>query len=492
MNPKFEDFRIARRVRKLNLWVQIALGVLLYLGLNFAASRHYERWDLSENLKNSLSPESVAYVKNLRAPVEIFAIVSQTRKDNESLAVARDFVSLFRQYEYVSNKNAGVSARLVNAHIENRKAEELAARFGGDLEDCVIVACGSKFKRIPIVEFYNIEDGRRMDFRGESLISSAILDVSAGKDTKIYFVKGHGEMSIKNASSSRGLSEFAGALEARNYKLDELDLNEAKQVPEDADLVVIAGAEAAFLPREIDALRKYLLKSNGRGMAFLPMGSLNGLEDIFYEWGIMSDDMLVLDSIGDYEASSGDLIARSFPAKPHPIAKYLIAAGMPVQFGSVRPVRQDLGAPIDDTLKLSPIILSGKTSWAEKSYARGGAQKYDDSVDLAGPLSLAMIATRAGGGELGLNIPGGKLAVFGDENFIANKWFNRLGNSKLAMNAVNWLLEENNMLNIPPKALKTYSLTLSQKEIAAIAWRFAALPGAILLICFAVFLARRR
>lgn len=492
MNGKFEDFKITTRVRSLNLWIQILLGIALYAGLNFAASRHYQRFDMSENRRNSLSPESVAYVKNLRKPVEIYAVVSMGRSDNESAAIVRDFNTLFRQYEYASNKTAPVSAKFVNAHIENKRAEELAARFGSDLEECVIVASGNKFKRIPILEFYGVEDGARRDFKGESLISSAILNVSAGRDTKIYFLKGHGEMSVKSANGARGLSEYASVLAARNYKVEELDLSETKEVPDDADMVVVAGAKSTFLPREIDALRKYLLKSNGRGIFFLEMGSLLGLEDILYEWGIMSDDMLVLDSGGDYESASGDLIARSFPKNPHPIVKYLIDSGTPVQFGSTRPVRPDLGSPIDETLKISPIVLGGPTSWGEKSYARGGMQKYDEASDLAGPFPLAMVATRTAGGELGLNIPGGKLAVFGDENFVANKWFNRLGNSKLALNVVDWMFEENNRLNIPPRPLKTFSLTLSQSDAFALAWRFLSIPAAILLLCMVVFAARRR
>ena len=450
------------------------------------------RWDISENARNSLSPESVAYVKNLNAPVEIYAVVSMGRQDNESASVVRDFNTLFRQYEYVSSKKAPIKARFVNAYIENKRAEELVARFGNDLDECVIVASGNKFKKIPILSFYTMEDGMKKDFKGEGLISSAILNVSASKETKIYFVRGHDEMSIKSANNARGLSEFASVLTSRNYKLEELDISSTKEVPADEDLIVIAGAKSTFLPREIDAIRKYLLKSNGKCIVFLEMGSLLGLEDVFFEWGIMSDDMLILDASGDYESSTGDLIARSFPQNPHPIAKYLVDSNMPVQFGSTRPVRADAGSPIDDTLKVAPIILSGTSSWAEKSYTRGGSQQYDELFDLTGPLSLAMVATRASGDDLGVKIPGGKLVVFGDENFIANKWFNRLGNSKLALNAVDWIFEENNMLNIPPRPLNTFSLTLSQADALALAWRFALIPFAVLLLCIAIFASRRR
>ena len=95
MNPRFEDFKVTTRVRRLNLWLQILLGILLYAGLNFLAARHYSRWDVSENRRNSLSPESVAYVKNLREPVEIYAVVSMGRNDAESAAIVRDFNTPF-------------------------------------------------------------------------------------------------------------------------------------------------------------------------------------------------------------------------------------------------------------------------------------------------------------------------------------------------------------------------------------------------------------
>lgn len=489
---KFDDFKTTSVVRRLNLWAQIVLGVTLYLGLNFLAARHYQKWDFSENRKNSLSPESVAYVRNLKAPVEIFAIVSQYAKDNEEVSVLRDLRSILKQYEYNSLKSAPVKSHFVNAHIENKKAEELASRFGSDLENSVVVASGNRFKRIPIVDFYDIEAGKRTNFKGEQLLSSAILSVSSGKTPTIYFLKGHGELSPDDSSLSRGLSEFAGALSRRNYNIEELDLSKSSQIPENADMIIIAGARATMLPNEIDQLRKYLLKDNGRMAIFLDMGSLNGLEDVLFDWGIMSDDMLILDTSGDYESAGGDLIARSFPQKAHPISRYLIDADMPVQFGSVRPVRPDMGAPIDDTLKLDPLILSGNSSWAEKSYARGGRQVYDSATDLEGPLPLAMIASRSGGKDLGLNIPGGKLAVFGDENFIINKWFNRLGNSKLALNTINWMLEENTMLNIPSRQISLYTITLSHNQIMALALRYMSLPAAILLLALIVSFARRR
>ena len=485
-----DDFKVTTRLRKINLWLQIVLGASLLFSLNYIAAKHYVRWDVSEGSKNSISPESSAYVQNLKSPIDIYVVVSTQNTANENSETIKELRAFLSRYEYESKAPNKISVHFVNSILENKKSEDLVKRFGNAIDNGVIVAGKSRFKIIHIAEFYS-SDAENKKFNGETLVTSAILNVSEKKQPKIYFTRGHGELDFNSTNSARGLSEFAAALESRNYKLEQLKLDSAKEVPKDAGMVVIAAPDVPFSPVEVEHLRRYLLKEHGRVLVFLRMGDARGLGDLFYEWGIIADDMQILDSSGDYESVEGDLIARTFPEKSHPVVKYLLASEMPVQFGSVRPVRQDLGAPADGSLKISPLILSSTTSWAEKSYMRGGLQKYDEDADLRGPLPLAIIVSRTGGASYGLNIPGGKLAVFGDENFIANKWFNRLGNSVLAINTVNWMFEDGKMLNIPPRKLKMFSMTVSNNELLGLALRLAMLPLFVLLLGLTVSFIRR-
>ena len=492
MKRRFEDFSFVRRVRKINLACQIALGLLLVVALNFLAARHYYKYDLSENKANSLSPESAAHILNLPEDVEIYSTFTKGERNTRGEQEYRQITALLRRYEYESSfgKNGRIKLRIVDPHFESRLAETLSTKFGKDIDSCVIISAGGKFKKLYSPDLYEISAEDRA-FKGEQAITGAIISVTSPNDKKIYFLKGHGEMSPTDTSPSRGLSEFAAYLKNLNYDVESLDLSVSKQVPEDAGLLIIASPQAAFLPREIDAIRKYLTTAKGKAAIFLDLGSLQGLEEVLFEWGIMSSDMLVLDTSSDYESSDGDLIARRFPQNPHPIVKYLIDAQLPVQFGSVRPVMEDMGAPVDDNLKLFPIILSAETSWGEKSYAQGGAQKYDESTDLRGPLPLAMVASRSGGSELGLTIPGGRVAVFGDDNFIANKRFGRLGNAKLAVNTVNWMFDDNVTLNIAPRKTQTYSLTLSLSDLRNLALKFSLLPLGVGLIGILVYFVRK-
>lgn len=491
-----DDFKFTTRIRKINLWLQIVLGMTLFFSLNYIAAKHYMRWDVSESNKNSISPESSAYIKNLKTPIDIYVVVSTQNTANENSETVKELRAFLSRYEYESKSPNKIRVHFVNSILENRKSEDLAKRFGSAIENSVVVASKERFKIIPISEFYSqgaAGDGEpaHRKFSGEALTTSAILNVSEKKQPKIYFTRGHGELDLKSANSVSGLSEFASALESRNYKLEVLNYNQTKSFPKDADMIIAAAPAVPFSAVEVEHLRRYLMKEHGRVVVFLRMGDACGLGDLFYEWGIMSDNMQVLDSGGDYESAEGDLIARTFPEKSHPIVKYLLAADMPVQFGSVRPVRRDLGAPADGSLEISPLILSSGSSWAEKSYMRGGAQKYDEAADLPGPLPLAIIVNRTGGTSHGLKIPGGKLAVFGDENFIANKWFHRLGNSVLAINTVNWMFEDGKMLNIPPRKMKMFSMTVSNNELLGLGLRLLILPTSILLLGLVVSFVRR-
>ena len=71
-SKKFENFRFVGKIRALNLILQIFLAAVLFVGLNVIASRHYIKCDFSKNMANSLSPESVAYIKNLKSPSKYF------------------------------------------------------------------------------------------------------------------------------------------------------------------------------------------------------------------------------------------------------------------------------------------------------------------------------------------------------------------------------------------------------------------------------------
>ena len=261
-SKKFENFRVVGTFRAINLFLQIFLAATLFIGLNLIASRHYIKYDFSKNRANSLSPESVAYLKTLKKPVEIYLTMrvdsnSGHAANAESKAILKEITRLLELYAYSSSVGGErkVKFAAVDPIVNRKRGDELALRFGRDIENCIIISCEDKNKKLVLSDLYDIEDGKRKNFKGEQAVSSAILSVSSDKENKIYFVKGHGELSYKSLKPNTGLSEFANALSLSGYKLDEVDLNVSKKIPEDADMLVIAAPQTSFLPRELDLVR---------------------------------------------------------------------------------------------------------------------------------------------------------------------------------------------------------------------------------------------
>ena len=55
---------------------------------------------------------------------------------------------------------------------------------------------GERSREIRQAELYEVADNQIVGFRGEKAITSAIIDVSAKDEDKIYFLVGHGEMRL--------------------------------------------------------------------------------------------------------------------------------------------------------------------------------------------------------------------------------------------------------------------------------------------------------
>jgi ABC-type uncharacterized transport system involved in gliding motility auxiliary subunit len=230
-------------------------------------------------------------------------------------------------------------------------------------------------------------------------------------------------------------------------------------------------------------------------MALVNPGEHAGLEDLFYRWGILSDDALVIDPDATDEALQGDMILGAYA--DHPITHFLLQNQLRVRFGPTRPVREDLAAPSDDRRRVTPLLGTTKDSWATRDY-RTGDLKYHKGVDLPGPVSVAALSEQqlmgAGQSSQGVDLPltGGRLLVFGNADFIGNQRFNMLGNSYLFLNTVNYLLDRQNVLNIPPKPPFEFDLNLSRENLSGLAWRFMLPPLFLGLLGFGVYLARRR
>lgn len=491
MNTK-EDFQYTRKTKKISRTLNIILAVSFVLGLNILASKFYFRKDLTENRIYSLSPETLAYIEKLKKPLEIFVTLPSPSSQPESADAYLMISRLLNQYQHVArnNKNSKITIEYVDPFKQLQRAHQIAAQFGVQKENTIIFKSGNNYRQIVPAELYSLNHNGLEEFKGEQVFTSAILNVTGSQKEKIYFLNGHGEMRINDVDPLRGLSELNQLLNTYNIETTQIELNQLPEIPSDANLVIIAAPQTPFLPDEVAQLRRYLSDRNGRLIAFLDPIKQHGLDDLLYEWGILADDMLILDTGMDFKANGGDLILRSFTN--HSITQFLEDHQLAVLTGLSRPVRPDIASPLDPRRTVTPLIWTSKTSWGERSHQTFLTMQFDPNKDLKGPLPVATLAERSVNSQLGINVPGSKFIVFGNSNFIANNRINSLGNRVLFQNTINWAIDLNDLLNIPQKTLKSFQITLSQKDLIRFALGMLTIPSSIACIGLLIFAIRRR
>jgi len=492
MKPsRFNEFSFARRFRTANRTVQILLSLSLIIALNFISANYFKRIDLTKSGAYTLAPESKAYIRELKEPVEIIVTIPK-ESDDKALDIIRDDLNkLLREYEFAGMRDgkAYISVEFVDIYRQRKRAQELATNYNLTKENAIIIASGDKVREISQVGLYEYDNGKVRGFRGEQIFTSAILDVSTKKPEKIYFLVGHGEMRLDDVDALRGLSQLESFLRERSFELATLDLVIDENVPEDASLIVVPSPQASLQPEEVEKLRRYMSDRNGRMVIMIDPGRRHGMDELFFDWGVLAEDTLVKDTGTDYRAQGGDLIIRRFAE--HPITKLLIDYQITALFGSPRSVRTDPASANDSRLQVSQLIGTSENSWAERDYRTQSPAMFDPSRDQMGPVSIATVSSRSSGTELGITIPGGRMIVFGNSDFITNNRLRAFGNHTLFINSINWSLDRTSLLNIPTRRLESYQIVMSESDLQRMLTYFAGIPAITAIFGLLVFFIRR-
>ena len=495
MNFGHKDFRKARRMETLNAILQVILLALVFLGVNYLAARFYSRLDLTRANKHSLSLESQAYLENIdpKKPVRIIVTLMTRPEDTEEDQRTRKEVEkVLREYVYHANRHGPqrLTVEYVDVFKNRERARELATLYGLQQGDSILFACEKRNRLIPAAHLRALQEGtgKLVGFRGEALFTSAILHVTRHEKDKVYFINGHGELFLDTADTARGITEASAFLMKRNIEPETLNLLLAGKIPNDAKLVVIASPQSAFSEEEVILLRDYLNRSNGRVLVLLDPYIKHGLENLFWDWGIDVQDKLVVEPASSSPITqNGAALVREF--SNHQITRSIGANHIPVLVGPCRPAQPDIGAPPDETRRVTSLMRSREGSWAETDYRKPGPAK-PEARDVAGPISLAVVAERQVG-QQGIQIAGGKLTVFGNSNWVTNAWFNRRGNRELLHNCVLWNLDRYTLLDIPPRPVPEYELTLDALEFRELQGRLFLLPISVLVLGAICFWTRR-
>lgn len=486
------EFRTANWIKRINRGLQIALAISLLTGLHYLASRHFYRLELQIVNRPSLTAETQAYLDQLDEEVEVVATIAADSPKADEQALYRYVRRLLLDYQYASRHGGKtwLKTEFVNLYREPLRAAELSRQYNLDQPNLVLFRCGSRQRIIVPSDIFDFTNGLPSVAKGEQAFTSALVEVASQDCPKLYFLAGHGEMQLDDPDSARGLSVMAGELKARNFTAAVLDLTSAAGIPADAAAVLIVDPQGPLASHEVDALRAYLMERAGRLIVLINPASRHGLDDLFYEWGILADDMAVLETGADYQRGLEAILLRQFGR--HPITDSLLRNQTPVLAGLCRPVREDPGSPIDGRRQVTALLASSKSSWAERLYRSRETPRYEASLDLPGPVPVAAVSERRMPSTLGIHLASGRLIVFGSGGLFSNRLFSSYGNFTLFFGSINWMLNRDRMLAIPPRPLERYQIPLSREEESLLAGVLAILPAGTGILGLILLWLRRR
>jgi ABC-type uncharacterized transport system involved in gliding motility auxiliary subunit len=479
--------------------IVLALGVAVLA--NALSVRHNARWDLTENRRQSLSPQSVKVLGSLPGPVEAIAFF---RGDTPGRRTAEDLLKL-----YASFSNGKFTWRMEDPD----RSPGLAQRYGVDTYGTVILERGSKAGDKAAAKSEKVLDA------DEERITNGLLKLTRDAKRVIYLLKGHGESDPANGERP-GFSQAKEQMEKANYEVKEITLARDPNVPADAAMVIVAGPKTDLLPPELAALDAFIGRG-GKAFFMLAPFQADGLRKYLARYGFeVGDDLVVeLNPVGRAFGLGPEVpVVTQYEA--HPITRDL--SGLMTLFPLSRSIDVTKTPPKGTTVQA--LARTSAQSWGEtdkNALQRGEAKP--DPQDKPGPLSVAAVATvdavapapaaptpgappaaapaappaapKDGDATEAAKKPAkARLVVIGTANLASNQFLGAQGNRDFFLNVVSWLAEDENQISVRARDAKSNPIVLSPPQAELVLWLpVAILPGAVVLAgIFAVVSRRRR
>lgn len=415
------------------------------LGVNYFAYSLSLRWDVTRDNQHTLTASTIEFMKGLNAPVQLTALyVGLPPKYLEDL---------LKEYERISN------GKITTEIIDPIEDIGYAAQFGS-------VISGEERKLI----IRSGDERKDVDFTQSSLTEEQLTNGivrTARESRRVYFLTGHGEYSLSN-ETNQGLSLFARLLDSNNMTSQILMLGIEEAIPEDCDVLIIAGPRNDLTEKEQVLVQAYL--SKGGNALFLienvvvttPNKPLTELEErsnpslngILNHWGVnVGTDIVV-----DLSSHVGDDVGS--PATKNYMLHKAITVGLDYTF-YVRPRSVSVLKERRSSIKLAPIVMtaSKEKSWGETN--RTLDVHFDATVDTPGPVPISYVILEEKKTD---ELSDTRIIVFTDADFLTNAYINQYSNAAMGLNIVNWLSELDYQVFLDQKEIKVERLDLTSKQ----------------------------
>lgn len=439
------------------LYTLVVIAVLVLV--NWLGNRYNKTFDVTSNKRFTLSQETKKIVQNLKTPATITYI---------------DKASNFEQAKGLLDRYANLSHKIHIQYIDYQKEPTVARAYG---------------LRFPGTAYVQIGDRREeaKSLTEEGITGAFLKDLKGVRN--VCFVTGSHEHPLDDTDSN-GLSKFKAVLERDNYHPEAITLVDKTEVPKDCNVLVVAGPQLDYTANEVNAIKNYV-QNGGRAMFLLDppldfgreqIAANSALANTLASWGVTEDKDLVLEQnpMGQLFGFGPEIpLVASYESQP--IVNDL--KGAYTGF----PVARSLQVKNTDKTTVEKLFSTTDRAIATTHLNTNEVNPSDPS-NKKGPFVLGAAGTYNTGKA---NDPG-RFVVIGSSGFLDNAMIGFQANRDLALNAVNWLSSDEDLISIRPKETEDRRLNVTQRQMGIFEYTdLIAIPVIIIIAGAAIFLRRR-
>jgi hypothetical protein len=429
--------------------------VALAVVLEGVAARAGWRYDWTAETRFELAPATLEACERLALPAR--ATHFADRHDPDS-----------RRTRYLLQGFAAAGCFSVRER-EASQAEAELDLFDVSTPDAVVIEYGDYFE---VVERAT-----------EGSLLEGLLRLSGGPQRTLYVAIGEGEGDLRSIEPN-GYSGLREALITEGYVLKSLATMAEREIPDDADALLVIAPERPLHPHARQSIRRYV-ERGGRLVALLEPGSDGGLAPLLEPFGIESGPELVVDArFADLEGTARGTGVLVSAYGEHPITKGFEARHMSF-FPGVRAVLAARKPQPDD--RLDAILYSSPEAWLSGDVV--GVKRGIVPARSRAPLERFSLAVA---GRYPREAGEGRVVAFGDAEFASNRWLRTLYNLDLIVNALHWATEREPDITRRPKVLTPYQTPLPPQTTLQMLYGVGLLVPELLLIVGGVLWLRQR
>lgn len=419
LHPRMIPPKIAREAALQAL--SAGLAVALVFPVNYLASKYEQEKDVAYFRTTRAGAATLGAVGSLSEKVEV-TLFYPAGSD-----VARELVPYFDSLEQASGGMLAYTQ--VDQALVPAVAEELKIRDNG----FVVFRAGESTEKFALDD--DLDKAKRKLKKLDESVQKSLLKVARGQRVG-YFVTGHGEGNFRQQDNPlRKLNLFKKVLETQNMKLSNLGATEglANQVPDDADLVILAGPEFPLLPEETQSLLRYV---DGGGKLFV-MADPGGdpMPELMDRFGLTVGEFPLAHATSHLRQTTGVadrilLVTNRYGS--HTAVKTLSKAGTtsPLMVPTVVSVEKRDDAPG----KVNALVRSFPDTWPD---ANNNREQDAGEVGKVWDIAMASEGPEIEGKE------GWRAVVIGDVNWAADPLLQHSqANQIFAVDVVRWMLGE--------------------------------------------------